>query len=170
MLERLGGSVTMLPGGEIFQALEKGAIDATEYSLPIVDQALGFNRVARFNYFPGWHQPSTAAHLVVNREVWETLSTADQALLETACTAGVTRNLAHAEAAQGDVLAGFPAIGVTAERLPERLLRELETTTHAVLAEEAARDVRFARIYESQQAFRKSYGAWQRLGYLPRDF
>jgi TRAP-type mannitol/chloroaromatic compound transport system permease small subunit/TRAP-type C4-dicarboxylate transport system substrate-binding protein len=63
VLEELGASVTMIPGGEIFQALEKGAIDATEYSLPVVDRRLGFDRVARFNYFPGWHQTFTAAHL-----------------------------------------------------------------------------------------------------------
>ena len=62
----------MLPGGEIFQALEKGAIDATEFSLPVVDERLGFDRVARFNYFPGWHQPFTAAHLVVGiGSAWE---------------------------------------------------------------------------------------------------
>ena len=63
VISELGASVTMLPGGEIFQALEKGAIDATEYSLPNVDQQLGFNRVAKLNYFPGWHQPSTSCLL-----------------------------------------------------------------------------------------------------------
>ena len=66
VIERFGASVTMLPGGEIFQALEKGAIDATEFALPVVDQSLGFNRVAPYNYYPGWHQPFTSSHLVVN--------------------------------------------------------------------------------------------------------
>lgn len=69
----------MIPGGEIFQALEKGAIDATEYSMPAVDQMLGFDKVAKYNYCPGWHQTFTAAHLVVN----------------------VIRNLAKGEAIQG---------------------------------------------------------------------
>ena len=49
VMQRLGASVTLLPGGELFQALEKGAIDATEYSLPGVDERLGFDRVAKYN-------------------------------------------------------------------------------------------------------------------------
>jgi TRAP-type mannitol/chloroaromatic compound transport system substrate-binding protein len=97
VFEQAGASVTMLPGGEIFQALEKGAIDATEYSLPIVDQALGFARIARNNYYPGWHQPFTASHLAVNLDVWNGLSEQDQSLLATTCEATVLRNLAASE-------------------------------------------------------------------------
>ncbi|MEM7016860.1 MAG: C4-dicarboxylate ABC transporter, partial [Pseudomonadota bacterium] len=55
VMQNAGASVTMLPAGEIFQALETGVIDATEYAQPISDQALGFNRIAKYNYFPGWH-------------------------------------------------------------------------------------------------------------------
>ena len=170
VIERLGASVTMLPGGEIFQALEKGAIDATEYALPIVDQALGFNRVASYNYYPGWHQPSTASHMVVNMDVWNRTSAADQALIETTCTAGVLRNLARSEALQGEVIAGFPGIGVRAETLPDDLLRELERVTASVLEEEARRDPDFAAILASQNAFRADYAHWKARGYLPRDF
>ncbi|GIS19430.1 MAG: hypothetical protein CM15mP120_13460 [Pseudomonadota bacterium] len=54
----------MIPGGEIFQALEKGAIDASKFALPVVDQSLGFNRVAKYNYYPGWHQPFTSPLVV----------------------------------------------------------------------------------------------------------
>ena len=160
----------MLPGGEIFQALEKGAIDATEYALPIVDQALGFNRVATYNYYPGWHQPSTASHMVVNMDVWNQTSPADQTLIETACTAGVLRNLARSEALQGAVIAGFPDVGVTAETLPDDVLRELERITESVLVEEAQRDPDFAAILASQNAFRTDYAHWKARGYLPRDF
>ena len=170
VLERLGASVTMLPGGEIFQALEKGAIDATEFALPIVDQALGFNRVAKFNYYPGWHQPFTALHLVVNLEVWRRLSSADQALLEMGCTAGVTRSLADAEARQGAVIEGFPAIGVSAESLSEPVLRELNRVTEQILEEEALKDADFAEILQSQRAFRRTYAQWKSRAYLPRDF
>ena len=170
VVERAGASVTMLPGGEIFQALEKGAIDASEYALPIVDQALGFNRVASYNYYPGWHQPATSSHLVVNMAVWQQTSAADQALIETACTAGVMRNLARSEALQGAVIAGFPDIGVTAETLPEEVLRELRHITTSVLEEEAARDADFAAILASQNAFRAEYRHWKARAYLPRDF
>ncbi len=170
VIERLGASVTMLPGGEIFQALEKGAIDASEFSLPIVDQSLGFSRVASYNYYPGWHQPATAAHLLVNLDVWNALAKSDQALLEAVCTAGITRNLAKTEADQGAVIAGFPALGVSAEILPLELLRALERVTQEVLDEEAARDELFREILASQRAFRAEYAHWKRRAYLPRDF
>ncbi len=170
VIERLGASVTMLPGGEIFQALEKGAIDASEFSLPIVDQSLGFNRVAPYNYYPGWHQPATAAHLLVNLDIWNALAKSDQALIEAVCTAGITRNLAKTEADQGAVIAGFPALGVSAETLPLDLLRALERVTQEVLDEEAARDPLFSEILASQRAFRAEYAHWKRRAYLPRDF
>ena len=67
----------------------------------MVDEMLGFDRVAKNNYFPGWHQTYTSSHLLINLDVWNGLSSTDQAILETACTAGVARNLARAEALQG---------------------------------------------------------------------
>lgn len=170
VIERLGASVTMLPGGEIFQALEKGAIDATEFSLPNVDEALGFDRVAKLNYYPGWHQTYTASHLVIHEQRWQAITPAQRAILETACTAGVTRNLAKSEAKQGPVLAGFAAKGVTAVRLPLPILRELQAVADEVLAEEAANDDDFRRIHDSQRAFREQYATWKRFAYLPRDF
>lgn len=170
VIERLGASVTMIPGGEIFQALEKGAIDASEFALPVVDQTLGFNRVAKFNYYPGWHQTFTASHLVVNLQAWRDLDPADQAMLEMGCTAGVIRNLSNSEASQGAVIAGFPDIGVSAESLPEPLLRELQAVTEDVLEEEAAKDADFAEILASQRAFRETYAHWKSRAYLPRDF
>ncbi len=170
VIERVGASVTMLPSGEIFQALEKGAIDATEFALPIVDEALGFNRVAKLNYYPGWHQPFTATHVVVNLEVWNNLAEVDRNLLVTTCTSAVTRNLARSEALQGGVIAGFPDIGVTAQRLPEGVLLELRRVAEEVLAEEAEKDPVFAEILASQKAFIENYAHWKRLAYLPRDF
>ena len=170
VIEQAGASVTMLPGGEIFQALEKGAIDATEFALPIVDQALGFNRIASYNYYPGWHQPATALHLAVNLDTWHALSAQDQAILETTCTAATLRNLSNSEATQGAVIAGFADIGVSAETLPTEVLRELERITADVLREEAAKDEDFRLILESQTTFRAEYAHWKSRAYLPRNF
>jgi TRAP-type mannitol/chloroaromatic compound transport system substrate-binding protein len=170
VMERLGASVTMLPGGEIFQALEKGAIDATEFSMPAVDQTLGFHKVAKFNYFPGWHQTFTASHLVVNSDVWSSMTANDQTLIEMACTAGVTRNLAKAEAIQGAVIEGFPAQGVTPVKFSNAILRQLQQVTLEVLEEEARKNADFDRIYKSQLAFLKTYKKWKDLAFLDRDF
>lgn len=170
VIERVGASVTMLAGSEIFQALEKGAIDATEYSLPNIDAALGFDRVAKLNYFPGWHQVFTSVHMLVNHDSWNGLPHQYKSALEVACTAGVTRNFAHAEAIQGAVLDSFEEKGITANRLPDDILRELQRVAVEVMDEEAAKNEWFARVYESQKNFRADYEKWKRLAYLPRDF
>ena len=170
VIEQLGASVTMLPGSEIFQALEKGAIDATEFALPIVDQQLGFDRVAKYNYYPGWHQPFTASHLIVNLTTWDSLDSNDQSLLELACTAGVIRNLSSSEGKQGAVVARFEETGALPRVLSLEILRELERVTKRVLEQEAERDKDFAVIYESQLEFRQNYSHWKSRAYLPRDF
>lgn len=170
VLQKLGASITIIPGGEIFQALEKGAIDATEYSLPAIDRKLGFDRLAQYNYFPGWHQTSTAFHLVVNLRLWERLTTSEKRLIETTCTAGVSRSLASAEALQGEALEYFQKTGVTTTSLSQALLKELRATTMEIMAEEAAKDAEFARVYAHQQKFRAQYRRWKKLAYLPIDF
>ena len=170
VLQELGASVTMIPGGEIFQALEKGAIDATEYSMPAVDQKLGFDRIATFNYFPGWHQTFTASYLVVNLSTWRSLHPSDRALIETVCTAGVIRNLSRGESLQGEVLRGFAKKGVLPRKLPHEILRQLAAVTEQVLIEEAANDEDFDRIWSSQKQFLSSYRIWKDHAYLPRDF
>ena len=170
VLQRLGASVTLLPGPEIFQALDKGAIDATEYSLPNVDDALGFDKVAKLNYFPGWHQVFTALHLVVHIDEWNRLSNQHRSAIDTACSAGVTRNLAKAEAVQGAIVRNFASKGVTATYLPLDILRELERVSSQVLQEEASKDPDFARVLASQTEFRETYSHWKNVAYLPRDF
>ena len=154
----------MLPGGEIFQALEKGAIDATEFSLPVMDESLGFSRVAKNNYYPGWHQPFTAVHAVINQDYWGELGSVDKAQFEQVCTAVTTRTLAASEARQGAVIAGFPAIGVKARSLDETILRELQRLSVEVMDEEAQRDPDFATILQSQRDFSTRYLLWKRAG------
>ncbi|MFW5680397.1 MAG: TRAP transporter substrate-binding protein, partial [Pseudomonadota bacterium] len=144
VLASLGASVSLVPGGEIYQALERGVIDAAEFATPVVDQRLGFHTVAPYNLFPGWHQPFTAFHLVVNLESWDALSAADQAMIRLGCQAGVMNNLADGEGLQGEVIAGFEDKGVTAGRIPEEVLRELREATETVLAEQAEADADFA--------------------------
>lgn len=170
VLQKIGASVTLLPGGELFQALEKGAIDATEFSLPVIDQKLGFDKVVKINYFPGWHQTYTAFHLIVNKGVWDGLGADTKAMIDTACTATTFRNLARGEAIQGAVIAGFPKKGVSAKRVPDELLRELQKATREVMKEESAKDADFKKVYESQEAFAATYKHWKSLAYLPTDF
>ena len=71
VMEKLGVSTSLLGSSDIFPALERGAIDATEFSMPLIDARLGFHKIAKYNYFPGWHQPSTLFERLLNNDVWE---------------------------------------------------------------------------------------------------
>ncbi|SIT09131.1 TRAP transporter substrate-binding protein [Neptunomonas antarctica] len=170
VLQKAGASVTLIPGGEIFPALEKGAIDATEFSMPAIDQLMGFDKVAKNNYFPGWHQTFTASHLLINNESWNELSDSNRAMIDMACTAGAFRALTRGESLQGAVLKGYAAKGVTARQVPTEMLKQLKTLTDEVMQEQAAADADFKHIYESQQAFMAEYKPWKERAYLPRDF
>ena len=168
--QKLGASVTLLPGGELFQALEKGVLDGTEFSLPTIDDQLGFYKVAKFYYLPGWHQPSTNQYLYVNLDQWTRLQPVTQAMIETTCTAGVTMSLAKAEALQGDTLAKFEQEGVTAAKISPELLAAFKVAADEVMVEESANDASFKTIYDSQLDFMRRNQKWHEFGYLPRDF
>jgi TRAP-type mannitol/chloroaromatic compound transport system substrate-binding protein len=168
--QKVGMSVTLLPAGELFQALERGVLDGTEFSLPTVDEQLGFYKVAKFYHLPGWHQPSTSQFLYIHKPVWDKLKPQTQALIETVCTAGVTMAIAKAEALQGPVIEKFKKEGVKAVTLPEPVLRAFQKATDEVMAEESAKDPMFKKIYESQLKFKREHKVWKELGYLPRSW
>jgi len=170
IMKEVGMSVTVLPGGELYQALETGVLDATEFSLPTVDEQLGFYQVAKFYHMPGWHQPSTSQFLYVNAEVWDGLNDATQALIENTCMAGVTYAIARGEALQGAVLKRFAENGVTASQLPEDVLQAFRDATEVVMKRESEADPMFAKIYASMQAYQAENQPWHELGYLPRSW
>ena len=169
VLEKLGASVTMMPGGELFQALQTGTIDATEFSMPAIDQILGFNEVVKYNLFPGWHQPFTASYMLINKDEWNAASDQQKALINTTCTAATLMGLTEGEYKNGSVLQGFREKGVQADQIPREVLKELKAVAQEVLEEEAANDADFKRVYESQQAFKEDYDVWDQRAYLPAD-
>ena len=168
--QKVGSSVTLLPAGELFQALEKGVLDGTEFSLPSVDDQLGFYKVAKFYMLPGWHQPSTNQYLYVNAAAWDKLNATTKALIETTCTAAVTISLAKAEAIQGKTLAKFEQEGVKVVKVSPELLKTFQKATEEVMAEESGKDPMFKKIYDSMSAFQQQNKKWTEYGYLPRDF
>jgi TRAP-type mannitol/chloroaromatic compound transport system substrate-binding protein len=170
IMSELGMSVTMLPGGELYQALETGVLDGAEFSLPTVDEQLGFYQVAPYYYLPGWHQPSTNQFLYINLGVWEGLSEQTHALFEMACMAGNAYSIARAEALQGEVLQRFEEQGVTLSVFDDEILLELHAATEAVMERRSAENEMFGRVYESMIEFQREHAAWKDLGYLPRDW
>jgi len=169
-LEKLGVSVSLLPGGEIFPALEKGALDGSEFSMPAIDQRLGFYKVAKYNYFPGWHQQATFLDLMINGEVWRGMSDSQRALIKMACMANLLNTLAHTEAIQGKVIReNAEKRGVHNMYWSDEMLAKFKAAWEEVATEMTAKHPQFKEAYEDLQAFRKDYAYWSTRGFLPRE-
>src|SRR3546814_4739154 len=83
VMEKFGVSTQLLAGGDIYPALELGSIDATEFSYPSLDKALGFYQIAKHNYFPGWHQQASLLEVIMNGDKWKSLTDGQRAIVET---------------------------------------------------------------------------------------
>jgi TRAP-type mannitol/chloroaromatic compound transport system substrate-binding protein len=170
IMSELGMSVTMLPGGELYQALETGVLDATEFSLPTVDEQLGFYQIAKHYYLPGWHQPSTNQFLYVNLDVWNGLGPETQGLIEMACMAGNAHAIAKGEALQGAVLKRFEDEGVTLHTYDDETLKAFYDATKTVMERKSAENEQFGKVYASMMAFQEELTPWTEKGYLPRNW
>ena len=166
VMQKMGASTQLLAPGDIYLALERGIIDATEFSLPAIDLTLGFHQVAKHYYFPGWHQQATVGELLMNLENWQALSERQRTILEIGCGDSLSWTLVRSEALQPQALRTLQAEGVTIHRWPDEMLRQFEAKWREVVAEESARDPLFRRIYESYSAFRADYALWGEHGYL----
>jgi len=168
VLSKLGASVSLIPGGEIYQALEKGAIDGTEFSNPAIDQKMGFYKVAKFNYFPGWHQPATHLELVLNKDTWAKMSPRQQAVMELAVRAVTTYTLARSTAVQGAAIVENAQKGVTNAVYSQEMLDLFQKTWLEVIEEATAADPNLKKIWDDYKAYEASYNPFGCIGYLPR--
>ncbi len=170
VMQKLGVATSLLPGGEIFPALEKGAIDATEFSMPAIDARLGFHKLVKFNYFPGWHQQATVFELLVNKDVWNETSDQHKAIIESACKASMADSFAEGEAIQHAALIdNVENNGVTIKQWSPEMLDTFRATWEEVAAEEAANDAFFAQVMADMNEFREGYGLWKTNAFLPRQ-
>lgn len=169
VMQKLGVATSLLPGGEIFPALEKGAIDATEFSMPAIDARLGFHKLVKFNYFPGWHQQATIFELMINKDVWNEASEQHQAIIENACKASMTDSFAEGEAIQHAALIdNIENNGVIMKQWSPEMLETFKSTWEEVAAEEAANDEFFALVLDDMNTFRDGYSLWKQNAFLPR--
>jgi TRAP-type mannitol/chloroaromatic compound transport system substrate-binding protein len=169
VMERLGVSTSLLAGGDIFPALERGAIDATEFSMPRIDARLGFHQIAKFNYFPGWHQPATMFELLVNKDAWDGLDDRAKAQIEVSCLANITTNYAEGEATNFSAMVeNVEKNGVQIKSWTPEQLGVFQSTWDDIAAELAAEDEFFATVWADLQEYRAGYKTWGNTIYLPR--
>lgn len=166
VLAKLGAATQLIPAGEIYQALQLGTIDATEFSTPIQDLALGFYQVADYYYMPGWHQQSTAIELLINKDRWDGLSEWQQTVIELACGATLADTIAYGESVQAGALLEIEGHGVELKTIPQDFLDVLEEKWLEVVEEQRAENEMFDKVWESYAAFREEYAVWGDAGYL----
>lgn len=162
VLQKLGASVQLLAGGDIFPAMARGVLDATEYSMPTLDEKLGLYRVAKYYYFPGWHQQTSIIELIVNQDKWNQLNQQQQGLIETVCKDVIVKTFTEGEAMQGAALKRMVAKGVQLKQWSPEIIQAFRQTTQQVLQEESLNDKDFDRTLKSLTVFRQQYANWKK--------
>jgi TRAP-type mannitol/chloroaromatic compound transport system substrate-binding protein len=161
VMQKLGVSTQLLAPADIFPALERGVIDATEFSMPMMDVKLGFHQIAKFNYFPGWHQLVSCSELLMNKKAFDALPDQYKAMIEIATGYQVAYTYAETEAMQFPVMAEMrDKYHVQVKRWPDDILASYEKAWLEVVAEESAKDPLFKKISDHYLNFRKEYAIW----------
>jgi TRAP-type mannitol/chloroaromatic compound transport system substrate-binding protein len=156
VLSKLGVSVQTLAGGEIYPALERGAIDATEWIGPHDDEKLGFHQIAKNYYYPGWHEPGVSLTLMVNQEALDALPEVYRHVVEVAAAEQNHAMLERYDASNPPALARLRAAGVTVRQFPEEILEAVWQESQTLLEGYATQSAQFRAIYEPWLAFRKA--------------
>jgi TRAP-type mannitol/chloroaromatic compound transport system substrate-binding protein len=162
-LAKVGVSPQLIPGGEVFVALERGRIDAAEFSLPMVDVTLQLQTAANYYYFPGWHQPASINSIIINKAFWDGLTELEQNQITHACRSAFLWTLTSAVQLQTETLNQLEAGGTQIKRLPPEVLDALRTATDEIIAEERANDPIFDEAYQSLTAHIESRKRWNEL-------
>ncbi|MEO4002166.1 TRAP transporter substrate-binding protein [Mesorhizobium sp. CAU 1732] len=166
VMEKFGVSTQLLASGEVYQALELGVLDAAEQSNPVFDRSLGLYQIAKFNYFPGWHQQSTVQELLVNMDSWNKLSDAHKELIEISCDRLIVMQFADGEGSQYQVMKQNEADGVVNKTWPPEMLDAFEAAWGDVVQDEVNQNPDSARVWESLSKFREDYKIWGDRAYL----
>ena len=154
VFSRAGGVAVSMPGSDMFTALQTGVIDATEWIGPYNDLAFGLQEIARYYYYPGWHEPSAVLEAIINREAWESLPDDLRAILETACTATNQEVLDEFTARNASALKVLvEEHGVEIRLLPDDVLKRFAELSMEVLEEEAQGDDLSRRVLDSYRSF-----------------
>lgn len=160
-LAKAGGNPILLAGGEVYTALERGNIDATEWVGPLHDVRFGLDRAAKYYYYPGWHEPSTQLELIVNKRAYDSLPKHLQLIIAQASTAAGVALHSQMEVANARTYAELRSEGrVEMARFPHEVLSVLHTSAKAAMSEEAAKDEKFKAVWENYEAFRTQFDAW----------
>lgn len=163
VMAKLGVTVQTLGGGEIFQALQTGAIDATEWVGPYDDLKLGLNKIAKFYYYPGWWEPGATLEMQINLNEWNKLPPQYQAAITTAAYESNATMLARYDARNNEALQSLLSSGTQVRPYSQEILEAAEKAAFALYDEFATKDADFKAVYEPWKQFRDRIYAWDKL-------
>lgn len=165
VLAKAGVTVTLTPGGEIFTNLERGVIDATEWVGPLHDKLLGLHKVAKYYYYPGWHEPGTVLEAFFNKKAYDALPKDLKAIIDVACTETYTWMLAGQDAENAAALLEMiEKHHVQLLALPAPVMDKLRVYSKEVLEEITAADPIAKKVHEDFVKFQKQVGTWGTVG------
>jgi TRAP-type mannitol/chloroaromatic compound transport system substrate-binding protein len=174
IMARLGVTVQVLGASEIYPALERGAIDATEWVGPHDDEKLGFYQVAKNYYYPGWWEGGVTMGLLVSQRHYDELPENYQQILQAVCAETYADRLSRYDQANPLALQRLVREhGVTLRQFPQEIMDAAWQASNDYLEEQAAADESFRRVYESYSAFRNlafQYAAGNELTYGQNTF
>jgi TRAP-type mannitol/chloroaromatic compound transport system substrate-binding protein len=158
LLAKLGGAQQF--GGDIYPALEKGTIDAAEWVGPYDDEKLGFYKVAKFYYYPGWWEGGPELDLFVNTKAWADLPKDYQAILELGCHQANVDMVAKYDALNPPALKRLLANGVKLQPFSNDIMAACYNATREVYDDIATKNEKFRKIYEPWKKFRTDEVEW----------
>ncbi|MBX9871069.1 MAG: TRAP transporter substrate-binding protein [Burkholderiaceae bacterium] len=163
VVERMGGVPQNIPGGEIYQALEKGTLDAAEWVGPYDDQKLGFFKVAPFYHYPGWWEGGPQLDLYINNKAYDTLSAENKAIVEAAASHAHVVMQAKYDAKNPEALKQLVANKTKLVVFPKAVMDLAFKESMALYAEISAKNPNWKKVYTDYDNFRRESNLWFRF-------
>jgi len=160
VLQKLGAVPQQIAGGDIYPALEKGTIDAAEWVGPYDDEKLGFYKVAKYYYYPGWWEGSTMLHNFINMDKWNELPPAYKSLMKSASALATDWMTAKYDASNPGALKRLVANGAVMRPFSQPVLEACYKASNEIYADTSAKNPDFKKAYESMAAFRGDEYLW----------
>ena len=161
-MQKLGVVAQNMPVGDVYQALEKGTLDAVEFVGPYDDEKLGFSKVAPNYYYPGWWEAGADLNFFINKKAFEKLSPENQAIVRAACDVAARDMSAKYDAWNPQALKRLVASGAKLHSFSKEILDAGFRSAQEVYAEHSAKSPEFKKIFEDMRAFQKEQVLWNR--------
>ena len=168
-MQKLGVVAQNMPAGEIYQALEKGTLDAVEFVGPYDDEKLGFNKVAPFYYYPGWWEGGAELEFFINTKAYAALTPEFQAIVDAATAVAARDMTAKYDAVNPIALKRLVAAKTQLKPFPKELMDAGYKASMEVFAEHEAKSAEFMKIHQDMRAFQRDQLLWARFSELRFD-